>query len=108
MLTVGQTRRDARKPYPTIAGASYDVVGFRSWPVAAAAAERLMYRFNCGFEPIEIGGRFYVVEVVAKYSSVYRDQVHRVKGTTRWAMVRKGAPDVVFGRYQGRIGRQYV
>lgn len=107
MLTFGQTRRDASRPYLTLAGASYDVVGFRSFMSADVAADRCAARFGCEFQAVELGGRFYAVEVVAKYSSVYREMVHRVKGTTRWAMVRPGAIDLRFER-EYRIGARHV
>ena len=98
MITVGQTRRDVARPYLNLAAASYDVLGYRSWGAAMDCAERLMNRFNCGFEPVEHDRKFYAVEVVAKQSSVYGEKVHRVKGSSRWAMVRAGAVKFDGGR----------
>jgi hypothetical protein len=104
MITVGNVRRDESRPYPSIAAASFDVLGFRHWKNAAWAAERLCYRFGVGFETVEVNGRFYAVEVIARPSKAYREMAHRVRGSSRWAIVRRGAPDVKFDRQYTESG----
>ena len=90
MITVGQMKADARRPYRDLAAATYDVNGYRSQITAETVAATLTARKGVQFGVVGHAGRYFAAECTASQSDVYGELVHRVKGVTRWAMVRAG------------------
>jgi len=90
MITVGGKLPDARKPYRDLTAATYDVNGYRSQATAEAVAATLTARKGVQFGVVGHAGRYFAAECTASQSDVYGELVHRVKGVTRWAMVRAG------------------
>jgi hypothetical protein len=90
VITVGRLRRDEARPYRDLLDAAYDVTGYKLESTAEACAERLEARLGVRFRVVRYNGRHYACESEPAFSATWGGLVHRVKGCTRWAIVRAG------------------